>query len=280
LRIERTNNQQPISVVQITDSHLGDQPGDDLLGMDTDHSLEQVLALICAERPQQELLLATGDISNCGSIASYRRFQQLTHGLAQQSLWLPGNHDTPASMKAALCPPLADGGQTDAAELSRNVQIGDWQILMLNSSAAGVVGGILSDTELAFLDKSLAESIATHSLICLHHHPIAIGCDWLDQQVVSNADAFFACLDRHPQVRGVIWGHVHQAIEQQRNGVHLLATPSTCVQFAANSPDFKLARLNPAYRWLALHSDGRIETGVSRVTAVEFVVDYEHSSGY
>ncbi|NQD96893.1 phosphodiesterase, partial [Pseudomonas sp. CrR25] len=28
------------------------------------------------------------------------------------------------------------------------------------------------------------------------------------------------------------------------------------------------------YRWLRLHTDGRLETGVSRVTGIQFEVDY------
>ncbi len=270
MRIERNNTEQPIELVQITDTHLGDQPGEALLGMDTDQSLAHVIDLINQERPSPEMLLATGDLSNCGSPASYERFQAATQHIAPHTLWLPGNHDALPAMKQTM--------RGDNA-LSRNIEIGNWQIIMLNSSTPGEVGGSFADDELQFLQHCLETTEAEHTLLCLHHHPVDIGCDWLDGQRVSNADAFFALIDQFPLVRGILWGHIHQTIDRERNGVKLMATPSTCIQFAANSPGFKLARLNPGYRWLSLHDNGTIDTGISRVT-VEFDIDYDHSSGY
>ncbi|WP_240554913.1 hypothetical protein [Oceanicoccus sagamiensis] len=61
-------------------------------------------------------------------------------------------------------------------------------------------------------------------------------------------------IDQFPSVRGILWGHIHQTIDRERNGVKLMATPSTCIQFAPNSPGFKLDRLNPAiagYHYIA-----------------------------
>jgi Icc protein len=116
-------------------------------------------------------------------------------------------------------------------------------------------------------------------LVCLHHQPVPVGCAWLDDQMVADADALFTFLDRHQSVRGVLWGHVHQALDRERNGVALMASPSTCVQFAPGQIDFKADTAAPGYRWLELHPDGRIRTGISRVTDVVFDVDTE-SGGY
>ncbi|MCF3997132.1 phosphodiesterase, partial [Pseudomonas aeruginosa] len=48
---------------------------------------------------------------------------------------------------------------------------------------------------------------------------------------------------------------------------------------APGSSDFTLDRLAPGYRWLRLHDDGRLETGISRVDDVVFEVDYD-TAGY
>jgi Icc protein len=260
----------PISVLQITDSHLGDQPGETLLGLDTDQSLQQVIQLANQQRGISDLLLATGDLTNSGTAQAYQRFQQMTSPLAKQSLWLPGNHDNPAVMQATMA---ASG------ELARSIEIGNWQIIMLDSTIPGMPGGELSATELDFLNNSLKQSTAEHVLLCLHHHPIPIACEWLDSQQVTNSDAFFSVVDSYDAVRGVLWGHIHQQLDQQRNGVKLMATPSTCVQFAAHSDEFKVSQLNPGYRWLELNANGSIDTGVSRLTSNNFVIDYD-ASGY
>lgn len=271
MQISHIDPQQPVHLVQITDTHLGPEPGDALLGLDTDFSLDHVLELVGHEQAQPDLLLATGDISNCGAAASYRRFYQLSHGLARHSLWLPGNHDAPATMQQTMA-----GSEV----MDRFATAGNWEIIMLDSSIPGEPGGRLGATELAGLRQRLQQTDACHVLVCLHHHPITIGCEWLDQQRVSNADDFFDVLDDFDLVRGVLWGHVHQAIDLMRNGVKLMATPSSCIQFEPNNTGFKLGRQDPGYRWLKLWPDGRIESAVSRVSGVSFDIDYDQAGGY
>ena len=91
---------------------------------------------------------------------------------------------------------------------------------------------------------------------------------------IRNPEALFAVTDRHPQVQAMLWGHIHQEFDQLRNGVRLLASPSTCVQFAPGSEEFQVDQEAPGYRWLRLYADGRLETAVSRVVGIHFDVDY------
>ena len=138
----------------------------------------------------------------------------------------------------------------------------------------GSVPGYLQDDQLQLLARALSEAPERHHLVCLHHHPVSIGCAWMEPIGLRNPEAFFEVLDRFPQVRAVLWGHVHQEIDRQRNGVRLLASPSTCIQFAPGSEAFQVDRLAPGYRWLRLNHDGSLETGVSPHTGIDFVVDY------
>ena len=96
---------------------------------------------------------------------------------------------------------------------------------------------------------------------------------------LGDAAEFFQVLDEFNCVRAVLWGHVHQEIDTERNGVRLLASPSTCVQFAPGCENFKADAKPPGYRWLDLAPGGEVTTGVSRVADVEFEVDLE-SGGY
>jgi 3',5'-cyclic-AMP phosphodiesterase len=109
--------------------------------------------------------------------------------------------------------------------------------------------------------------------VWLHHQPLAIGSPWLDTMAVDNAAEFFRIIDRHRQVRAVVWGHVHQCFEQQRNNVALLATPSTCIQFMPHSEDFAIDPLPPGYRWFELYSDGSFTTGVERLADIPGTID-------
>ncbi len=143
----------------------------------------------------------------------------------------------------------------------------------------GSVPGFLQDEQLQLLACSLSEAPERHHLVCFHHNPVPIGCPWMAAIGLRNPEALFAVLDRFPQARAVLWGHVHQEFDEIRNGVRLMASPSTCIQFEPGSEDFKVGTQAPGYRWLRLLPDGQIETGVERVIGFEFEVDYG-SNGY
>jgi Icc protein len=240
--------------------------------MDTDHSLQAVIDLVKKERPVIDLLLGTGDLSDQGSLEAYRRLQQYFAQLTDTHCWLPGNHDDRANMASVADRPL---------RLSRELRLGRWQVIMLDSQVPGEVGGELGPAELSLLEEALQAAAGDDlfSLVCLHHQPVKVGCEWLDQQMVADAADFFAVLDRFPGVRGVLWGHVHQQIDARHGEIQLMASPSTCVQFAPDSVDFKADPASPGYRWLELSEDGTLYTGVSRVRDVAFKVDLE-SGGY
>ena len=163
----------------------------------------------------------------------------------------------------------------------RAQQVGQWQLVLLNSQIPGEVGGELGQQELHWLETCLedAASKQLYTLICLHHQPVAIGSAWIDQQQVTDSDAFFALVDRFPLVRGILWGHVHQEYDTVRNGVRLMSTPSSCIQFEPRCENFKVDAQAPGYRWLELQANGAIETVVCRVEGVKFEVDLE-SRGY
>ncbi|MGH8436130.1 MAG: 3',5'-cyclic-AMP phosphodiesterase [Pseudomonas sp.] len=254
-----------VLLVQLSDSHLFAGAHGKLLGMDTQDSLQRVIERVLEEQPRIDLILASGDLSQDGSLESYVRFRQLTSVISAAARWFPGNHDELPAMRSAC---------VDSDLLEPVVDIGSWRITLLDSSIPGAVPGYLDEQQLNLLVRALSEAPDRHHLICFHHHPVSIGCRWMEPIGLRNPEELFAVLDRFPQVRALLWGHIHQEFDQLRNGVRLLASPSTCVQFAPGSEEFQVDQEAPGYRWLRLHADGQLETGVSRVTGIPFVVDY------
>ncbi|MEP4486168.1 MAG: 3',5'-cyclic-AMP phosphodiesterase [Halioglobus sp.] len=261
-----------VSLVQVTDCHLSQSRGGTLLEMDTDDSLSAVLQIVREERAALDLILATGDLSDHGAEGAYKRLLGYLDDFRVPHCWLPGNHDDRSAMERSF---------PAESRLYSEITIGRWHIVMLDSQIPGEVGGQLGDAQIRLLEQALEHAAGkdAHVLICLHHQPVPVGSDWLDKQQVSDADALFKLTDQHPRVKGILWGHVHQQVDIERNGVKLMATPSTCVQFAPELEDFRVDDKGPGYRWLELTPEGDIRTGVSRVTSREFMVDLE-SGGY
>ena len=270
LRRELPHAGPVLRVAQITDTHLEEQMGGTLLGMNTDASLAHVIALLRAAPQPPHLILATGDLANHGSRAAYARIRQVFDGLQIPWFWLPGNHDDRDAMRECL---------GDGTPAPRSLCVGGWHIVMLDSTIPGQVGGHLGDTELQLLEELLLELPTHPTLVCLHHQPLPIGCAWLDDQKVRDGAQFLDLLGRFPQVRGVLWGHVHQEFQRESGGVKLMASPSTCIQFAAMSAAFLVDEKSPGMRWLDLHPDGSLDTRVERVSGVTFSFDRD-SAGY
>lgn len=260
-------NQQPLHLVQITDSHLHASRDGTLLGMNTQYSLELVLDRVEAERERIDLILATGDIAQDGSVEAYRRFIHDMDRFHAPIRWTAGNHDDRANMRTALSNTRASIGRPVYAT-------DDWVVILLDSTVPGKVYGNLAEDQLALLDRLLTQHADKHALVTFHHHPLRMGSTWMDKIGIRNADNLHAVLHRHKNVRAVLWGHVHQDSDQMIDGVRFISTPSTCVQFEPGSEDFSIDILGPGYRWLDLHADGSLDTGLTRIEGVDFEIDY------
>ncbi|MGJ8686706.1 MAG: metallophosphoesterase [Spongiibacteraceae bacterium] len=257
----------PLTVVQISDCHLGAKPGEALLGMDTDRSLDAVLDTLSRECADIDLLIVSGDLANHGSRSAYERLHNRLLGCANRIVWLPGNHDDVALMRDVV----------GVEAMPSVVELGGWKIALLNSAVSGEVGGSLAQDQLDIVASLNAGSLPT--VLFLHHHLLNVGCDWLDEQRVDNAALFFERLSDADHCKAVISGHVHQVSHCRHAGLDVYTSPSTCVQFAPNSRDFAVDKLNPGYRVLELADNGELTTRVSRVTDVSFFVDMA-ASGY
>ncbi len=248
--------EQPLRVVQISDTHIKSQPGGRLWDVDVDANLNAVLQRLKTRHWPVEFILATGDLVHDEGVLAYERLRTFLKPLGVPVYCLPGNHDTPAALRQTLA--------ANPVCWRRHVIAGRWQFVLLDSSLPGADGGHLAPEELALLENTLATHPELHTLIVLHHQPLPVGTAWLDTMVVDNGAELFAVMDRYPQVRAVIWGHIHHAFAAQRQGVQLLGTPSTCVQFKPCTAQPEADPLPPGYRWFQLYPDGRLLTGIER----------------
>jgi Icc protein len=249
------NNQPPrpddLQLVQITDTHLFGDPAGRLRGVATLPALRATLELARSDIARADAVLLTGDLVQ-DDAGGYAHVRDCFAPLGRPVLTIAGNHDLKQPLRAALgAAPFEIDGHHDR---------GAWRIVMLDSSIEGRAAGEITASELARLEQALAGAAGRHVLICLHHHPVALGSRWLDQVALQNAQAFFDVVDRHACVRGIAFGHVHQAHDSLRGQVRILGTPSTCAQFVPGADRFQVDPRPPAYRQLVLRANGNIGT--------------------
>ncbi len=251
------NSPSSLLVAQITDTHLYADAQKELLGLRTSRSLQAVIDQVNALERRPDLLLLTGDLSQDGTAKSYELLQELLSPLAIPAYWVPGNHDCPKTMAQVL--------MRSPISPQKSFRADSWHIVLLDSSVFGCVHGSLTAKSLAWLDQELSQSQGAPTLIAFHHPPFLNGSDWMNDIGLLNAEDFFAVCDRHPHVKVVLFGHIHQNFSRQRNRVNYLGTPSTCIQFKPNSDKFALDEEQPGLRLVTLYSDGKWESHVERV---------------
>lgn len=247
----------PLRIAQVTDLHLFAKSNQCLLGMPTLRSLNALVEQLHNLYPRPDLLLLTGDLSQDGTIESYDRLQALLTPLQIPIYWLPGNHDCIEAMERSLT------RFSPEKAFERN----GWRFLLLNSQDPGCVHGRISIESLNWLDQQLAQHLNIPTLVSLHHPPFAVNSTWLDTSILQNTAEFLAVIDRYPQVKLIVFGHIHQEFQRQRNKMTFLGTPSTCIQFAPRSNEFALGQELPGFRLIQLYPDG---TWASQVKRVEF----------
>ncbi|MCO1333351.1 3',5'-cyclic-AMP phosphodiesterase [Microbulbifer sp. OS29] len=256
-------------LIQITDPHIGSRPDYQLLGLDTGYTLDKVLAAIVSKQQSAQMLVATGDISANGAEAAYRRFLQKMRLVQKPWYWLPGNHDLSKRMKQ-----LAPNRSTEM------VSLGNWRLLLLDTSVENQICGGLSDPQLERLQLLLWETRDNPVMIMMHHQPVQVGSKWIDGHMLRDGrEQLLQMVAQAPHVKGLVWGHVHQQFDSREGSIGLHATPSTSVQFTPGSGPFAVDEEMPGYRWFDLCEDGSYRTGVERVEISKYSVDLA-SSGY
>jgi Icc protein len=262
---------RPLRILQLSDTHLFADPEGRLLGVKTLAAMRLVLEQIRAEAGPLDLILATGDLVQDHSPDGYLLFQKEVSSLGIPIYALPGNHDHPQLMRQHLV-----GGLISMPFAAVH---GQWLLILLDSSQPGTESGHLSDDSLSALEQQLKAHPQAQVLISVHHQPVPVGSPWLDAMMIDNADRLLAILDRHPNVRALIWGHVHQVFESSRNQIRLLSAPATCFQFSIQQASFGLDPLPPGCRLLELYPDGHIDTRVIRTAEIPESLEYS-SAGY
>ena len=241
-----------ILIAQVSDCHLPADPKQKYRGINPHQNLKNLVQRLKALKP--DLLLATGDLSEDGSRVSYRTLQKIFRPLDIPVLALPGNHDDPELLATTF-----PGSPVHSIGVSGHDA---WQIIRLNSCLPAKPEGHLSEKTLNELEVFLANHEQCPCLITLHHQPITVGSPWIDKYRLMDSENFLQLIDRYPNVKAVVWGHVHQVFEAARKGVAMLGGPSSAINGLAGAQKFTPDTSGPACRWLELKTDGTLQSGI------------------
>ena len=213
-------NKHCANILHITDTHLFADEDGALLGIKSNASFLSVINEIKRGNRKYDLIVATGDFVQDGSKKSYARFAEQIKQFNTPCVWLAGNHDNFSYMQEVF-------SNYQLAE-NKVVSLGDnWLIVHLNSQVVGQACGLLPQSELQFLEKTLLAHTDKNVMVFLHHHPINSGCHWLDEHILKNSNELEKIVKKFPSIKGLGWGHIHQQQDHVWHNCHAFSTPST-----------------------------------------------------
>ena len=251
---------KPFLVVQLSDPHIGANWG----GGDPVAGLAATVAAVRAIEPSPDAVLISGDLADHAADDEYEQLLELTAPLGAPLHVLPGNHDRRAALRRRFGLP----GHEDEP-VQYGVDLGPLRLVVLDSMLPGEDRGELDAGRLAWLEAALGEAPETPTLLALHHPPVTTGIPIVDEIGLAPADqrALGDVVERHPQIRRIVAGHLHLRVTAELRGRSILVAPSTYVQarLELDAEEVRLSAEPPAFAvhvWL----DGALISYVLQVS--------------
>ncbi len=224
-----------VLLAQLSDLHVCDE----WQGVDPTSRLERVVEAVRSLPNQVDGVVVTGDLTDDAGEESYRRVRRLLGRFDVPVHVLPGNHDDRCRLREAF------GLSGDGCEpVNYSVAVGELRLVVLDSTVPGQDPGVYGEEQLRWLDEELSRDPTSPTVLAVHHPPLPTGIPGWDEinLVPAAREALAEVVADHPQLRGVVGGHLHRTAGGVLAGRAVFSAPSTCLQvrpdFATNEVDF------------------------------------------
>jgi Icc protein len=248
-----------LNFVHCSDTHIVAR-GVTLRDVDTCAALERVVDRVNALTPRPRFVLVGGDLASPDLHPDVKRgardvtdedyeaaYALLCTVLGRLTVpvhVILGNHDRRVPFRRiVLREPLPEDRRHHYV-----LDTDGYRICALDSLDAGRNPGWLGEEQVEWLHDRLWEARHRHAIVAVHHHALPVGVQWLDEQMLTDADELWRVVRDAGNVRAVLCGHVHLEHAAVRDGVPLFTTPSTCFQISDQSDDRAYLPGPPAFR--------------------------------
>ncbi|MGO4536957.1 metallophosphoesterase [Leifsonia sp. 2MCAF36] len=240
---------ETLRILHLSDTHLY---GDGRLQygvVDTLAALDRVLAR-AATLAGIDLIVVSGDLSEDGTAASYRKLKGTLDPWAAERgaavVYAMGNHD------------VADGFEEVLGARETVTAVRGFRVVTVDSSVPGAGYGRVDESQLEWLSGVLATPSRHGTVVVLHHPPVAPTTVLFEPLRLIDPDALLeVCSDG--DVRLILSGHFHHGLvtEAGAAGIPVVVAPAV-----ANTTDVlwppprERAVRGAGFAWVQLPDDG------------------------
>ena len=236
-------------LIQISDTHLYGDKNKKINSSNSYQNLKKVLNHIANLKVKPELIVVSGDLSQDCTFESYQHLANLLNAFGIKYYLLPGNHDDVTIVNKVF----DFNWVKDAADYF--FEFKDWFIYVLDTTAYPEDGGKLTLKQFTGFESNLKQKKEMSTLVFMHHHPLLINSPWMDNMILKEKEQFNQIIKQNPQIKAVLFGHIHQVFEKTINGTFYASAPSTSFQVLPNCEMFTLEKLTPGYRLIELEDN-------------------------
>jgi Icc protein len=222
-----------VTFVHISDTHISHDSGYE--GDFADYAptlgaralVEQVAALPF----KYDFVLHTGDVVFNPIPEAYALAREVLSKISTPIYYVAGNHDHVEALQRTLM-----GRSETVSPLDYQFEVNGAQFVVVDSNQLGSVeppNGFVTDAQLEWLGNICRANNARPLVIAVHHNPLPIGAPWWDDYMrLLDGEAFHnALLPAKHRIRGVFFGHVHEATDTVRDGILYTSALSSWSQF-------------------------------------------------
>lgn len=259
------------TIVQISDLHIR-EPGRLAYGrLNTAPYLERAINALNALTIKPDAVVITGDLVDFGRAQEYEHLKQLLRPLQVPYYLLAGNHDEVNQLRKSF-PEHTYLQQNPEGALYYTVKIGEVRLIALDTTIKGKHFGGLSEEQLNWLEQTLSQYAEEPTIIAMHHPPFQTLIGHMDKiSLAYGGNRLHDLVKENAQVKRVICGHLHRAIDVSFAGAIASTTPSVAHQVVLDiSPDAASCwNLEPSAYKIYVHQANEI------LSYIAYVNDYE-----
>lgn len=256
--------------ILFSDTHIAENVALEARGACMGDNLKRCVAQALKEKEKPFGVMVNGDLAYLdGQGGDYSTFVDLMQPLRDAGLPVHltlGNHDNRETF-------MANCGSLDLALMEEKKPVAQKQVSVVSSARIHWVlldsldkvngtPGLLGETQLAWIDRTIAGLTDKPTVVMVHHNPQGPVAEGKKKSGLVDSDALLSVLESHKKVKALFYGHTHnwQVKNGDKTGLHQVNLPPVAYVFGKDRPngwvrasvrddgmDLELRSLNPAH---------------------------------
>ncbi len=221
--------------VHLSDTHLSRDPAynSPYASYIPQVGMTALIGAVAALPFRPDFILHTGDIIYNPDVSAYDHARDELAKFGLPLYYVRGNHDSSEGIQRVLM-----GREQVSDRLNYTFEVNGVQFIVLDSndtSRVTVPAGYISEDQLDWLEGLCSADDPRPLVVATHHNVLPTGSPWLDgyMRTANGEDLHRVLVKAQDRLRGVFHGHIHQPIDQYREGVLYSAAASSWSQFEA-----------------------------------------------